>query len=756
MSYRSFGGLALAVALAFSSVTTAVAQVATIVSGTVTSAGSPVPGADVTLTGDNLTLHTIADARGAFAFSAVPLGEYVLRAASKDGSVATVPIVAGSAGSNVELALAPTKVIAAVSVSSARPAASRAGVDETVGNAVLTHAAYGRTLPGMLLQLPSAARGSNGQVHVNGDHGDISYIVDGVPVPQELSRVIGSEIDPTNVSYAEVVEGAFPAQYGDKFAAIVNMATRSGSGPAGASLESAVGSFDSLDSEFVYHAPVGNGSVLFSNRLSTDGRALDPPVADPVHDAGSVATQFLRWSSALRGTDSLNLDLDRSYQTFQIPPDTANGQLATQDDNETQSDWFATLEWRHAIGSTGYLSIAPSYKRSRIRDFNDLAADLAPATGDDCATDPGDCVFSAAADRTSTSYGLQSDIGLYGSRHEVKAGLSYRTDLIAKDYDITLQPDNFIQPGALEIVDDEPNVGHEQSAYVQDTWKPNALWQIDYGLRGDAFQLRSTDFAVGYAQTSPRVKVTRVFSPRSAVYAYYGRLFIPFGFENIGLSNASFLNPDSGSSFDLKPQRDSLYEVGGHVPLGPWDAGLRIAHYVAQDWIDDGQVGTTNIHQDVNFAQGRIDLQSLLLQRSLAGGKRLSFTITHSLAVNRGCGSSLLIDCSQFPDGYVPADHDQRVSAATSLYLPSKTGWFSFDGEYGSGLSSGECDFCKVPPHLTFDADYGRNIGAGASLEVAVRNILDDRYAVTLDSSLQGTHYARPRSIEVRLRLGKD
>ena len=32
---------------------------------------------------------------------------------------------------------------------------------------------------------------------------------------------------------------------------------------------------------------------------------------------------------------------------------------------------------------------------------------------------------------------------------------------------------------------------------------------------------------------------------------------------------------------------------------------------------------------------------------------------------------------------------------------------------------------------------------------------LDDRYAITLDSSLQGTHYARPRSVELRLVVGK-
>ncbi|HEY8322610.1 MAG TPA: TonB-dependent receptor [Candidatus Baltobacteraceae bacterium] len=755
MFYRSLGGLALAVALPFASAAPAFAQVATIVSGIVTSGGAPVSGASVTLSGNNLTLRTASDARGAFAFTAVALGEYVVRAAKGDLS-AVAPLEAGSGGARVSLALESLQEIGNVRASGSTAPAARSGADATFGHAILTRSAYARSLPSMLLQVSSAARGSNGQVHINGDHGDIAYVVDGVPVPQELSRVLGTEFDPTNVSYAEVIEGAFPAQYGDRFAAVVNLATRSGSGSAGSSLEAAGASFGTLDSELVYHAPIGRGGLIVSSRLERDGRALDAPVADPVHDAGSTSTQFARYSLPFGRGDSLNLDLDHSYQTFQLPPDTANGQPATQDDNETQSDIFGSLQWRHAIGERGFFSVAPSFKRSTIRDFNDLAADLAPAAGNDCSANPGDCVFSAAADRTSTSFGLASDYGTFGERHSIRAGASYRVDAIAKRYDIALQPDNFIRPGPLEIVDDAPNVAHSQAIYVQDTWKFGGGWQADYGLRQDAFQLSSTDFAVGYAQLSPRVKVTRTFSPRASVYGYYGRLFVPFGFENIGLASSQFLDPASGTTFDLKPARDSLYELGAHIPVGGWDVGIRLAHYVRTDVLDDAQIGTTNIHQDVNFAQGRFDAQSLLVSRTWGGyGSRAYFTITHGLAVNRGCGSSLLIDCGRFPDGYVPADHDQRVSAAAGLYLPSSRGWISLDAEYGSGLSSSECDFCKVPSHLTFDADVARALAKDVSLELVARNLFDDRYAITLGSSLQGTHYARPRSLELRLAIGK-
>ena len=36
----------------------------------------------------------------------------------------------------------------------------------------------------MLIQLPGAVRGANGVVHINGDHGVINYMIDGVRFPK--------------------------------------------------------------------------------------------------------------------------------------------------------------------------------------------------------------------------------------------------------------------------------------------------------------------------------------------------------------------------------------------------------------------------------------------------------------------------------------------------------------------------------------------------------------------------------------------
>jgi len=81
--------------------------------------------------------------------------------------------------------------------------------------------------------MPGAAQGANGVVHIDGDHGVINYMIDGVPLPQELNRDIGSEININDLSFVDLIEGAYPAQYGLKFGAVFNMSSRAGTGPPG-------------------------------------------------------------------------------------------------------------------------------------------------------------------------------------------------------------------------------------------------------------------------------------------------------------------------------------------------------------------------------------------------------------------------------------------------------------------------------------------------------------------------------------------
>lgn len=779
----------------------ALAQVVFLQGTVVDDAGHPIAGAAVRVEGQNLTLTRETDSAGHFGFSTLTVGRYEL-SVSKGALRADEVVDLTSAGVNLTIALSALKTIHEVVVSRSVPVAKRSGTDVTLDAGQLAHLPTGSSLPSILTQLPSAAQGSNGQIHINGDHNGIGYIIDGVPLPANLNRVLGNEIDPSDIGYLDVLQGAYPAQYGDKFASILNIGTKANAGAAGSSVSGTGGSFNTYQGAFTVHAPLGTqgGALTFSSFFGRDSWGLDPPVSDPVHNASSDANFFLRASLPVAQTDTLNFDLINSLQTFQIPPDTSQGAPSYTDDNEYQADTFAAMQYRHAFGDRGSLQFGPSVKVSNILDTNDLAADLAPAgppppPGQINCIDFTDCLFSVFANRTARDYRFNADYALQAGPHVLRAGGLYDATTVLKNYDITMQPYSALNPNGLySATDTTPNVAHQQEFYVQDSWTMGHDYELDYGLRSDSFQIFSTNFGQGFAQISPRIKLTRFFGQRASVYAYFGRLFVPFSFENVNPATAAALYyappPDT---FDLKPQRDSLYELGGHFPAGTVDVGMRIMHKVSTNWIDDTQVGSTNLHQDINFPVGQVDAQSVYVQQNLPRNGRVYGSVTHSIAVNSlVCETNLLQNCTlggyyTYPSGklvpyylspgggFVQADHDQHwMVNAGWLYNDRRGGWFSINGEYGSGLSLGDGGIvvegppaytyaaddacatldavnCKVPPHLIFNIEKGIALGPNATLALSVLNMFNDRYAITLDNSLQGTHYARPRAFLLQI-----
>jgi len=288
--------------------------------GVVTSGGKPVGGATVTLSGNEQTRQTTTDAAGTFSFSALRLGTYLLKAHA-DGLDAELSVDVGTAGATVALALSKLKHIGNVAV--VRSSVTHgSGADVALNATDLTRSTSSDSFPETLIQLPGAARGANGVVHLNGDHGVVDYIVDGVPLPQALNREIGSEIDPNDISFLDAIEGAYPAQYGLRFGSVLNITTRAGTGPAGFDGNVRYGSYGDIDETLGYHASLGNGGgydVAVRNQ-QTD-RALDPPDFGSPHDRGSDANQFLRLTIPSGNGNFADVSLIHSFRTFQVPND---------------------------------------------------------------------------------------------------------------------------------------------------------------------------------------------------------------------------------------------------------------------------------------------------------------------------------------------------------------------------------------------------------------------------------------------------
>jgi len=767
------------------------AQSTTHLSGVVTNAQNlPVAAATVIAVGSNLVLHTKTDGHGAFTFPAVPPGTYNVDISAPEGH-ASLRVELTGAGTTITIALTHVQEIGRTAVTS-RPPAHGSGTDVNLSAENLSRSPANGNLSELLVQLPGAARGANGVVHFNGDHGDINYIVDGVPIPQELNRTVGGEFDSNDLASVEALQGAYPAQYGERFASVLNITTRNGNGPPGFTGDLQGGSYGYADSTLGYHAPLGAGNLDLGVRNERGDRGLDPPDFDSPHNDYSNANQFLRYTLPF-GTNFLNLTASRSFRTYEIPNDVAGGEPGSTDDNQTQEDLFTALQVRRPISDHGSLSFGPFYKRSRIRDFGDPANDFAygeaqnPGLPTDCANalspsvsySNATCGISLFSDRTAIDAGGNLDYQNRSDKHTLSFGALYDATHVSKTYAITLQPDNFLAPiftpatpeAPYTVVDNSPNVGHLGALYLQDSWRMGSDWQLDLGARGDSFTVSSNQFNDGFGQVSPRMKLTRSFGARANVYVYYGRFFTPFSLENVSPAASYILNlplQKSVAAFDLKPQRDSDYELGGHSALGRGDLGLRVMQKNATDLIDDTQIGTTDLHQDINYREGRIASQTAYYQLPLARSGRFYVSATHTYSVNKGCETQLLAPCFGQSDDWTPADHDQRWDVTSGVLANDRhNGWLALDGEYGSGLSAGlnptggiTCAGpagnsggpCKRTPHLTFDAEKGVGLAHGMALTLRVGNIFNDRYYVTFLNA-QGNHIARPRTFDLGLRF---
>ena len=745
--------------------------------GSVVSDGAPAVGITVTAAGNSFATRVTTDTAGKFVFSGLPIGVYEISAKGKDGSV-TTRVDLSDSGANVSLDLS-LKEIGSTRVVRSSPIA-RAGTDVTLDSTFLQRSPASGSFPEFLIQLPGAVRGANGVVHLNGDHGVVNYFVDGVPIPQALNRQLGSEIDPNDISYVDVVEGAFPAKYGLRFGSTLDISTRAGTGPAGITGELRDGSYGSFDQSLGYHAPIGSGGgISLAVRNQRTARGLDPPSLASPHNEASNANQFLRLVIPRGTRDFTDLTIIHSFRSYQIPNDVSGGQPATSDLNEKQEDTFLNLQFRQTLGATGSLSFGPALKVSRIRDFGDPINDftygraLYAATGGaptDCATaltrhvyGIGTCAFSLDDDKTAADYRFQADYVQRFGHHEIRAGGAYQYTDVGKRYAITLQPGNFLAPNvATTVVDNASNSGTTYESYLQDTWTLGAKYRLDYGVRYDSFELSSTDFARRFAMFSPRVKLTRFLGPRASLYGYFGRLFEPFSFENVDPVVAQKLNlPNQPTlaQFDLKPERDTMVEIGAHVPLGTGSLGLRVWQKNATDLIDDTQVGVTLLHQDINYAIGRLSQEAAYYERALARNGRAYLSVAHTTSFNKGCETQLLAPCFGSPTDFASADHDQRYSVTGGvLFNDRHNGWLSFDGEYGSGLSSTSCPSatpnCKRTPHTIFAVEKGIGLGPDIALTLRVQNAFNDRYFVTLLNA-QGNHFAAPRTFDVGLKFGK-
>ena len=630
-------------------------------------------------------------------------------------------------------------------------------VDRNLFNKVPLENASSSVSSLVTLVTPGIAADSNGLFHGLGDHAENSFSVDGQPITDQQSKIFSNQIPVDSIQSLEVIDGAPPAEFGEKASVVINVTTRSGQGvttPHGA-LTTSYGSFGTSSVGF----NLAYGSDKLGNFISVNGlnsgRFLDPPEFTAMHDKGNEENIFDRVDFQLSQADSLHLNLGLTRSWFQTP---------NTFDQQNASAWSGLVVDNGGLGPNG-LPVGPADQRSQIRTFNiaptfthllnantvlTLGAFLRhdqfnyyPSGNPFADLAPGLQQETLTQDRRLTNAGARSDISYVKGVHNLKAGATYQqTFLTEKDrfgivdptlnavclnadgspntdpsvtdpgqcggpvnpggsanpnFNSLLLPADLTRGGSLF-----PFNGHTDvkllSMYLQDAITTGP-WTFNLGLRGDFY-----NGLVSHNEAEPRLGIAyNVKKTNTVLRASYARVLeTPFN-ENLILSSVGCANPvlnpllvcASNAATPFAPGWRNEFHAGLQQAFGKYlvFSGEYIWKYTHNAY-DFGVFGATPLTFPIEWHNSKIP--------GFAG--RVSVPDFHGFTALFVFSS---VQARFFTPqlggaGAVPAaigafriDHDEKFNETTHLqYQMGKRGpWVGFNWRYDSGLVAGAVPF---------------------------------------------------------------
>ncbi len=309
-----------------------------------------------------------SDDQGGFAFQNVPFNNYHLQASAPNFQTNQQDVnVRSPVPFEIKIGLAIGASTTSVQVTEAGDLLETVPVTHTdVDRALfdkLPLESQSSSLSSLVtLSVPGISADSNGLFHGLGDHAQNSFSLDGQPITDQQSKVFSNQIPLDAVQSMEVIEGAPPAEYGDKTSVLINVTTRSGLGvskPHG-DVTASYGTFGTTNEGFNL-AYGGNkwGNFISANGLDT-GRFLDGPEFTTLHDRGNEENLFDRLDFKPSDADTLSVNLGFTRSWFQTP---------NSFDTQNATAWNGLVVDNGGLGPNG-VRVGPQDQRSQIRTFN--------------------------------------------------------------------------------------------------------------------------------------------------------------------------------------------------------------------------------------------------------------------------------------------------------------------------------------------------------------------------------------------------
>jgi outer membrane cobalamin receptor len=761
--------------------------------------GGLLPGATVVLTHAvrGFERRVTAGDDAVFSLSNVPLQSYTLTVEFPGFKPSTRSVdLRSPVPVHVDVTLDVSPQTATVTVVSTDPATlvdrTLTGTRTALGRALMEQlpAPIGsRGIESVLVTFPGFAQNANGAIHPRGAHNQMTYVVDGLAISDQLTGAFANALDSSMVQNIELMTGNIPAEFGAKVSGVAVVTTQSGLGlqrPMTGETAIAIGQFNTVQSTTQAGGQSDRVGYFGSVTLMRTDRFLDQVSLDNLHNGGGFGRAFGRIDRVLGDRDLLRVHAMGGRSSFDLAnlrSQEANG----QDQQQILADWSAWMSHVRTLHATATLESTISFRTT--------TADLLPSAGDTPVT--------AAQTRRLSSFTAGTRYNRVAGRHNVRLGGDVQwfpvrehftfgiTDAafnapISGRFNDALVPHDLTRGGTAFVFDAE-RAGKTASAFVQDTIRWSAV-TLSLGVRFDEYR-----FIVDGRQLQPRVGIAWALPSNTVLRASYNRNYQTPPNENLLLSSseaASRLSPQSvrdalgGAYVPLQPEQQDVVEAGMQQAL----FGLLSLDFSAyRKWSRNQQDNNNFFDTGIIFPTTLKSIDAWGLESRLTLPVWRGLTSTLSLTTARAVstppftgGLFLGQDAVDLLSaGPFVIDHDQKLSVQlTGSYRTRIRLWFGGSVRYDSGLVSNPSDPVKVAadpdfadllpyvdllndvprvrPRTVTDAvagyDFTSNGRRRWSAQLQINNLTDRTALFNFQSVFVGTRVVQPRTVSAKLR----
>ncbi|MDZ7639038.1 MAG: TonB-dependent receptor [Bryobacterales bacterium] len=648
-----------------------------------------------------------------------------------------------------------------------------------------------RGLEAVLVSFPGFSQNANGAIHPRGAHNQMTFVIDGMPISDQLTGAFANAVDPNIVQTVELFTGNIPAEFGNKVSAVTSITTKSGLGMGrkfvGQSMVSAAG-FDMLSQVTSVAGEVGKFGYSATANTMKSNRYLDSVSLDNLHNGGNNQRGFLRLDWIPNSRDVFRVNAMAGRSSFELA-NLRSQHAAGMNQRQYLGDASASFAWVRTLDAQTTFDNTASYRTTQAQLFDS----------------PGDTPVTASQARHLSTFTNGSRFNLIRGRHSLKIGGDIQRFPISEFFSFGITSPGFNDPASPDF---NPNLlphdltrggrrfefadkatGGFYAGFIQDNIKLGNF-QVSLGLRYDNYRL-----LVNGQHLQPRVGVSYLVRPTNTVFrASYNRLYQTPPNENLLLSassQAAAIAPPAiaetfGSALaEIRPERQDFFEVGLQQGLGTRMSVMATYYHKRSsdqqdnnNFLDTGIIFPITLRSiRVNGVEGRFNLTPV---KGFSG----SLSVTHSRAISTPPFSGGLYIGNEAIDllseGPFVIDHDQPLSVHGILTWTSRRGLFAtISTRYDYGLVANpsdpaevaaDPDFAdllpyvrlnqtpaRVSPRTISDVVLGyeryRNDRKLWELSGQVSNLTDQTALFNFQSVFVGTRVVQPRTAGVRFRF---